>query len=168
MNTNKYDNREFFEIIKPIINNEEFKKLKKIEHHGITRYDHSMRVAYYSYKVTKSIHLNYKEVTEAALLHDFFLDEMNNENNVKKILKHPNIALKNAKKYFSLTKKQEDIISKHMFPIGLRPPLYLESWIVDILDDVAAVYEKSKVTKSRLLAATTFLLLIAINFIRYR
>ncbi len=159
----KYDNEEFFKIIKPIINNEEFKKLKNIEHHGITRYDHCMRVAYFSFNVTKSIHLNYKEVTEAALLHDFFLEDTKN-----KWRKHPEIALSNAKKYFFLTKKQEDIISKHMFPVGLKPPLYLESWIVDFIDDIAAIYERFSTTKTQIQAATTFLLLIVVNFIKYR
>ena len=66
------ENNEFFSIIKPIINNCEFDKLKDIRHHGITRYDHCMRVAYYSYIVTKFFRLNYKDTTEAALLHDFF------------------------------------------------------------------------------------------------
>ncbi len=164
----KNNNIEFFKIIQPIINNEEFQKLKKIEHHGITRYNHCMRVAYYSYKVTKALHLDYKEVTEAALLHDFFFDEVDEENTLKQWGSHPKIALANAKKYFSLTAKQEDIISKHMFPVGLIPPLYLESWIVDFIDDISAVYERSKVTKSQIQAAMTFLLLIFVNFVRYR
>ncbi len=163
---NKYDNEDFFEIIKPIISNEEFQKLKKIKHHGITRYDHCMRVAYFSFQVSKTLHLDYKEVTEAALLHDFFFDG-DTDNNISKLKNHPEVALKKAKQYFTLTKKQEDIIRKHMFPIGLRPPMYLESWIVDILDDVAAVYEKSKSTKKELQAAMTFLLLIAVNYIKY-
>ena len=164
---NKYDNIEFFEIIKPIINNEEFQKLKKIEHHGITRYDHCMRVAYFSFKVTKALHLDYKEVTEAALLHDFFLDEIDNENTFKQWKNHPKIALDNAKKYFYITAKQEDIISKHMFPVGFVPPLYLESWIVDFIDDISAIYERSKATKSQIQAAMTFLLLVFVNFVRY-
>ena len=54
-----------------------------------------------------------------------------------------------------------------MFPVGLKPPLYLESWLVDIVDDVAAVYEKSKSTKKEIQAAMTFLLLVFINFIKY-
>ena len=161
------DNLEFFEIIKPIVENEEFQKLKNIKHHGITRYNHCMRVAYYSYKVTKSLHLDYKEVTMAAMLHDFFLEDSSEKSDLKQLKNHPMKALENAKKYFVLTEKQEDIISKHMFPVGLKPPLYLESWLVDIVDDVAAVYEKSKSTKKEIQAAMTFLLLVFINFIKY-
>ena len=84
---NKYDNEDFFEIIKPIISNEEFQKLKKIKHHGITRYDHCMRVAYFSFQVSKTLHLDYKEVTEAALLHDFFFDG-DTDNNISKLRRY--------------------------------------------------------------------------------
>ena len=59
--------KEFNDIISHISNNKDFLKLKRIKHHGITRYEHSLRVAYYSYKVTKLLHLDYKDTTEAAL-----------------------------------------------------------------------------------------------------
>ena len=67
---NRYTDLEFERIISPVLEIEEFNQLKFITHHGITRYDHSMRVAYLSYKVCKALHLDYKEVTIAALLHD--------------------------------------------------------------------------------------------------
>lgn len=159
-------NNEFFNIIKPIINNCEFDKLKDIRHHGITRYDHCMRVAYYSYIVTKFLRLNYKDTTEAALLHDFFTDEVVEENFIKRLTNHPKIAYSNASKYFKLNKMQEDIIKTHMFPITLTPPKYLESWIVDIVDDIAAVYEKVFSVRKELSAATTFLFLLLINYMR--
>ena len=72
----EYNNNEFYDIINPILQNEEFLKLKEITHHGITRFDHSMRVAYFSYKVTKLLRLDYQETAVAALLHDFFTDEV--------------------------------------------------------------------------------------------
>lgn len=163
---NKYQDEEFFEIIKPIINNKEFKKIKGIIHHGITRYDHCMRVAYFSYKTSKFLNLDYKEVTEAALLHDFFIDEVNTKNKFEQLTKHPEYALENAKKYFKLTAKQEDIIKTHMFPVTLTPPKYIESWLVDIIDDAAAIYEKTSTTKNEITTATTFLFLLIINFIK--
>ena len=162
----KYEDYEFIEIISPILEIEEFRKLNNIRHHGITRLDHSLRVAYYSYLVTKFLRLNYYEVTQAALLHDFFLDEVDDENMIIKLIKHPNIALSNTKKYFDLTPMQEDIIKKHMFPVTIIPPLYLESWIVDIVDDIAAIYERVYCTKKELNAATTFLFLFFIHYFR--
>ena len=78
----KYNNYEFKRLIKPIIDNKEFQKTKTIQHHGMTRYDHSLRVAYFSYLITKALRLDYKETAEAALLHDFFTDEVVNKNAV--------------------------------------------------------------------------------------
>lgn len=156
---------EFNNIISPYII-DEFNKLKSINHHGITRYDHSIRVAYYTYLVTKALHINYEEATIAALLHDFFTDEVNDELSIFKLRRHPNYALINSLKYFYLTDLQKDIISTHMFPITFTPPKYLESWIVDIIDDVSAIYEKGISLKKELSAATTFLFIILMSYIK--
>ena len=29
-----------------------------------------------------------------------------------------------------------------MFPVTIIPPRYIESWIVDIIDDISAIYDK--------------------------
>ena len=156
---------EFNDIIKPYIINE-FNELKKINHHGITRYDHSIIVAYYTYLVTRFLHINYEEATVAALLHDFFTDEVESELGIFKLRRHPKYAVNNASKYFYLTDLQKDIISTHMFPITFTPPKYLESWIVDIIDDISAIYEKGYSLRKELSAATTFLFIILMNYIR--
>ena len=101
-----------------------------------------MRVAYYTYIVTKEMNLNYKEATIAALLHDFFIDEVKDMNSLSRLRKHPSYALENAKKYYELNDMQEDIIIHHMFPVTIIPPRYIESWIVDIIDDISAIYDK--------------------------
>lgn len=165
---NKYKKEEFSKIVAPFLDIEEFQKLKTIEHHGITRYDHSLRVAYHTYLVTKFLHLNYKEATVAALLHDFFTDEVEEERSLSKLRKHPEHAVKNASKYLELSELQEDIIRTHMFPITFTPPKYLESWIVDVVDDFASIYERSYSTKRQLSAAGMFLFLVVINFFRIR
>ena len=164
----KYQSEEFYSIVQPIIENEEFQKMKDVSHHGITRYDHSMRVAYFAYRVLKTLHLDYKEATVAAMLHDFFTDEVNDLSKIAKLRRHPSHAVLNAKKYFELSDKQEDIIKTHMFPVTFMPPKYLESWIVDIVDDVAAVYEKGYTLKNEMQSATTFMFILLINIIRFR
>ena len=164
----RYQESEFHKIVKPLLDKSNFADTKTITHHGITRYEHSMRVAYYSYKITKLLRLSYKETTEAALLHDFFLDEVENKNQIAKLRQHPRCALENAKKYFELTDKQEDIILTHMFPVTFTPPKYLESWIVDIIDDVASIYERGKTTTQYLQTAMTFLFIVFINYIKFR
>ena len=163
---NRY-NDEFFQIIQPIMENSHFKKLDTIRHHGITRLDHCVRVAYYSYFVTKLLRLNYVDVTIAALLHDFFIDEVKDKNIVQRLVKHPMFAYKNASKYYILSDMQKDIILTHMFPIVPKPPRYLESWIVDLVDDFAAIYEKIYSLRKEMRAATTFLFLLLINSARF-
>lgn len=164
----RYKGREFHRIIKPLLANSDFEKTKNIIHHGITRYEHSMRVAYYSYKITKILGLDYKETTEAALLHDFFLDEVDDKIQIAKLRQHPKYALQNAKKYFDLSQKQEDIILTHMFPVTFTPPKYLESWIVDIIDDAASIYERVITTTQQIQTAMTFLFIVFINYIKFR
>ena len=157
---------EFNNIIKDIITNLEFDKLKDISHHGISRYNHSMRVAYYTYLITKLLHLDYVKATRGALLHDFFTDEVKELNSVFRLRRHPGCAADNAKKYFDISKLEEDIIKTHMFPITFTPPKYLESWIVDFVDDVSAVYEKSFILKTQATASISLFLIILFNYIR--
>ncbi len=163
----KYNNKEFNEIIRNYVIHPKFQETKLYTHHGHTRYEHSLRVAYYTYKVTKKLHLNYKEATVAALLHDFFLDEVIEEKSYSRMRHHPKIALKNATKYFDINEKQKDMIVTHMFPITLTPPSYLEGWLLDIIDDIISIYEKTTAKevdikanpKRRLHPATSLLLL---------
>ena len=163
---NMKNNKEFYNIIDDILCNSEFLKLNFKNHHGITRYEHSLRVAYYTYQITKFLKLNYIDTTRAALLHDFFIDEVEDRNSIERLREHPLYALENAKKYFSINELQEDIIIKHMFPVTFKVPKYLESWIVDFLDDVAAVYERCFSVKWQLLSNCNFILLIIIGMLK--
>lgn len=156
----KYSNYEFLNIVSPILENIEFERLKNVDHHGITRYEHCLRVSYYTYIITKYLGFNYEEATIAALLHDFFTDEVCEDNGIQRLRKHPTYAVENAKKYFSLTLLQEDIIKTHMFPVTFLPPKYLESWIVDIVDDIAAIYERIFSIQKEIKAALIFLFVL--------
>ena len=57
---------------------------------------------------------------------------------------------------FELTRVEEDIISRHMYPLTLRPPMCKEAWIVCAADKYCALREtaytikaKKKLTKKR-------------------
>ena len=134
---------EYQTIIEQYRNHPKILEMKDFIHHGIQRYDHCFRVAHYTYILTKKLHLNYCSATKAAILHDFFTDElMKEKNSWKRFKDHPKVAVMNSKKYFDLTELEEDIIETHMFPITFKPPKYLESWIVDIVDDAVSIYER--------------------------
>ena len=138
---------EYLNIVKDIINNKEFLKLKNYKHHGISRYSHVLRVSRWTYNYCKKHKLDYISATRAALLHDFFF--VNNQKvslltRIKVLFTHPKLALENSKKYFKLNNKEEKIILSHMFPVGIRMPTSREAWIVNIIDDIASIYERIK------------------------
>lgn len=133
---------EFNQIVEDILKHEEFLKLQHELHHGISRFEHSLRVAKMAYGMSKKMGMDYERVTRAALLHDFYTNDDTLEYNAKETLKaHPSIALNNAKKYFDLDKMQENIIEAHMFPITKKVPVYKESWLVSTADKIVATHE---------------------------
>lgn len=138
-----YGDKNYYKLVRKIIKNKEFIKIDNCIHHGISRFDHSCRVSYYSYKVTKLLKLNYKEVARAGLLHDFFLSENStNKEKLKSMFVHPTKSLENSEKLFELSNIEKDIIYTHMFPLNInRIPKYIESWIVSLVDKFVAVYE---------------------------
>lgn len=148
-------------IVNDILYSDEFNKTKNIIHHGLNRYDHSVKVSYISYKIAKSLGLSYQEVARAGLLHDFFLIDNQNisfKERAYTLLNHPKYALHHAEKYFNLSDKEKDIIVTHMFPVApTRVPKYLESWIVDIVDDFIAIAEEIKVKKKQIIRLANYL-----------
>lgn len=164
-----YEDREYLNKVYDILENKEFQKMGDIIHHEGNRLDHSIRVSYYSFKIAKLLKLDSEKIARAALLHDFFLEEnhgVSKKERVITMLKHPEYALENSKKYFELSPLEEDIILTHMFPIGPRIPKYFESWMVDFIDDVASIYEKSTVIRRQLSTATCFLVMVLVNNLR--
>ena len=59
--------KEFKKIVKDILRNKEFKKLYNIEHHGISRYEHLVKIAYYSFIIAKKLKIDYNETQEKAI-----------------------------------------------------------------------------------------------------
>ncbi len=127
--------KEFNEMAMPIAKLEQVKKLSQYKHHnGKTRLDHVMEVAYLSFRIGKKLSLDCNAIVKAAILHDLFFYDWLREGPRLHGFRHPAISLENAKKITHLSKKEEDIIKKHMWPLTPVPPLYMESLIVSIVD----------------------------------
>jgi uncharacterized protein len=168
MSSHKQD-LQYMNIVQNILNNDEFLKIKNIEHHGTSRYDHSLKVSYYSYKVAKALKLDYEQTAVGGLLHDFFLSPENRTNKERFLstFTHPKKAVEKARENFSLTKKEEDMIRTHMFPINLAIPKYMESWIISTVDKCVAVNEFSVKFKFKIRYAYDLMLLFFITFVKY-
>lgn len=133
----------YMEIVKDIMKNQKFQKLNECVHHGKTRLEHSLKVSYYSYKITKKLKLNYRETARGGLLHDFFEnDDLTKTKQKLSMFFHPYPALENSRKNFNITNLEADIIINHMFPtLPHKIPKNAESWIVSMVDKVVATME---------------------------
>lgn len=149
MSKYKTEYSDYYLIVNKILENDEFLKRKKYRHHGdISVYEHSLSVSILSYNMAKKINLlfgkiilNEYDVAVGALLHDFYYKPYTEDHEKKPLFKkhgfvHAGEALENSKKFFShlMDKKIENIILRHMFPLNIIPPKYLESWIITIAD----------------------------------
>ena len=146
---------EFLNIIKDIINNETVQEMKNYrQHYETSCFEHCYIASYYCYLICKKFHLDYKSASRAAMLHDLFLYDWRKKQPDRKGLhafKHPRVSYENASKLFDLNKKEKDIILKHMWPITLIPPRYLESFILTLVDKYSALSESADVWKERII-----------------
>ena len=127
--------REFINASKPLLDLPEVAKLSQYEHHrGKTRLDHVTEVALLSFLWGKRLSLDGEAIVRGALLHDLFYYDWLHEGPRLHGFRHPDIALKNARKITLLTEKEEDIIKKHMWPLTVVPPRYMESLVVSLAD----------------------------------
>ena len=159
-----YNDKEFITVATPILTHKEFLKTKSIVHHGNTRFNHSVRVAYFSYKLSKLIGGDEKTIIRAGALHDFFLirDDKNLVTETKMLIKHPTLAKENAINYFGISEKEQNIIESHMFPVSSIMPKSKEAWIVSLTDKFVAMSEGL----GRARAQASVWLLFITNFIK--
>lgn len=168
MNIDVNNDKEYANIVDHILNNEEFNKIKSIEHHGTTRYLHSVRVSYYSYKISKALHLSYEDTARAGLLHDFFLskEERSIGDRIISTFTHPKKAVEHTSEFFDINDKEEDIIKAHMFPFYISMPKYAESWIVNSVDKVVGMLEFSKTFRYKFNYVGNIALLFLFNIMK--
>ncbi len=142
------DKSEFELIIKDIIENETVQQMKNYrQHYDTSCFEHCLDVSFVSYKICKKMNLDYRAVARGAMLHDLFLYDWRYRQEERKGLHaftHPRTALENAQKLFDLSKKEQDIILKHMWPLTIIPPKYVESFIVTFVDKYSTLKESFK------------------------
>ncbi|MCD7801277.1 MAG: HAD family hydrolase [Ruminococcus sp.] len=132
----------YYNYISDIIESSLLQDLKQYTHHVYTtRFQHSINVSYYNYKVCHFFGLDEKAGARAGLLHDLYFYSTNNRPSKLHLKNHPQIALKNASENFCLSPIEKDIISKHMFPITKERPKYKETYVIIFVDKYCALVE---------------------------
>lgn len=150
--------RKFYRLLKEnasdILHSENFQKTRHhIQHGTMPVYRHCLDVAKQSIQINKALGLGCSErdLIRGALLHDYFLYDWHDKNreNYQKLhgFYHPGIALKNARKEYHLSRREEDIIKKHMWPLTVVPPLCREAWVVTAADKYCSLLETLKIRK---------------------
>lgn len=164
------EDREYLEIVKDIINNEKFQLLKFETHHFTNnRYEHCLNVSYLAYKIGKKFNLDYISLAKAGLFHDFYLDnELEGYSKNQKLIFHPIKALENSLSLTHINKLEQDIILSHMYPFGNKKPIYKESYILDIIDDLVSIKERFSGDARRVTSVVNFVFIVFINFIKYK
>ncbi len=155
---------EWFNITKEILLNDEFQKRKYfMHHHNLTVWDHSILVSFKAFKIAKNIGADARICALAGLLHDFYQyawlhsDELEliddgkylKEIGIRKPLfkmhgfTHGADAALNYVKYFPELEDDRitDSIKKHMFPMTIVPPKYIEGYILTSVDKLNSIHE---------------------------
>jgi uncharacterized protein len=137
---------EYLNIVGEILENDEFKRRLTYHHHeNRSVYTHSLTVSINSYKLAKLLKIDYYSAAIGGLLHDFYYDDwqLSHKKGFKNMhgFVHAKEALENSKKIFPeyIDDKVSDIIVKHMFPLTIRPPKYIEGWIITCVDKVVSL-----------------------------
>ena len=134
-----------------------------IQHGDVTTYQHCKNVVLVSFWLNRRFHLGADETSLAvgAFLHDFYLYDWHKCSSFRGLRRlfemhgfsHPGYACVNAQRVFHITKKEQDIIASHMWPLTFRHvPTCREAFIVCLADKYCAVVE-SMFRRSRVAAA---------------
>ena len=142
----KHTNQEAIHRLSVYVEDHRLKKMDRfIQHGGISTYEHCMLVAYYSFLLMRKlgINCNEEELLRGALLHDYYLYDWHEKEKWHRWhgFRHARFALENASKDFNLTKIEQEIIRKHMWPLTIIPPTCREAWIVNVADTFISFIE---------------------------
>lgn len=155
---------DWYFLVEEILMHDEFQKRKLFNHHrDMSVWDHSILVSFKSYIASKYFGADPRICAIAGLLHDFYpyawlynekLASINDgeylkELNVKKSLfkKHGFVHAKEAAlnyiKFFPHleNKKITNSIKRHMFPLNILPPRYIEGFVITLVDKLNSCHE---------------------------
>ncbi len=146
----KLREREFVELTRELLDSEPVRMMGRWKHHGpVTTLDHSLFVAFSTYRVARLLRMDVHAAVRGALLHDLYLYDSRDKSAHpgNQCFGTPRFAARNAAALTPLSDKEQNIILSHMWPLGGALPRSLEAWVVDLVDTVCAGLEMSRVCR---------------------
>ena len=144
----KIREHEFLELTRELLDSDQVRMMGRWKHHGpVTTLDHSLFVAYNSYRVARFLRLDAHAAARGGLLHDLYLYDSKDKSAHpgNQCFDHPRFAARHAEKLTTLSPKERNIILSHMWPLGGALPRSLEAWLVDLVDTICAGLEISRI-----------------------
>lgn len=137
---------EFYCIIADLLDTDAVQELLEFTHHRMTtRYQHCLNVAYYNYKVCRTLRLDADSAARAGLLHDLYHYDTHRYARTSPAIRHssyhPQVAAEAAQRLTDINDRERDMIEKHMWPVTHCRPKYAESYIITFVDKYCAVIE---------------------------
>lgn len=138
----------FLQTTRELLESDQVRMMGRWKHHGpISTLDHSLFVAYWSYRAAKALGLDARAAARGGLLHDLYLYDSKDKSAHPgwQCFDHPRAAARNAGELTQLSDKERNIILSHMWPLGGALPRSREAWLVDLVDTLCAGLEMSRV-----------------------
>ena len=153
MQLSEIEREQLYAIVEKYDHHPDVQRMREyIQHGSVTTYQHCKNVALVSFWLNRRFHLGADETSLAvgAFLHDFYLYDWHKQGSFRGLrhlfemhgFSHPGYACVNAKRVFSITRKEQSIIASHMWPLTFRHvPSCREAIIVCLADKYCAVVE---------------------------
>ncbi len=137
---------EYYDQIADLLELPEVQQLRQFRHHLLTtRFQHSLNVSYYHYRLCRLFRLNARAAARAGLLHDLYFYDTKQFTKEKHPIRHsqyhPMAALDNAQRLLAMNEREQDMIVKHMWPVTRQRPLYAETYLLTFVDKYCALLE---------------------------
>lgn len=138
---------EYFACVADLDRHPDVQAMRALPQHapGVSTYDHSVLVAYASFRLCRTLGLDARSAARGGLLHDLFLynwQERRGKHFLDHMENHPRYALENAEARFTLNDTERDVIASHMWPA--TPTKFYHRWesaVVSCMDKVCALAE---------------------------
>ncbi len=139
---------EFIQTTEELLDSDQVRMMGRWKHHGpISTLDHSLFVAYLSFRAARALGLDERAAARGGLLHDLYLYDSKDKSAHPGLqcFDHPRAAARNAEEITELSSKERNIILSHMWPLGGALPRSREAFLVDLVDTLCAGLEVARI-----------------------